>query len=229
MSEVLLFMFIAVVVIVTIIWYLSKPYRYMPDSEILDLSDSKDELVLPWITKKEISNSEMEELLLKALKIDTTNVVYGHNLRSLYNKLTGKVLRTNKTWFDLRTLTSFPAELAVVDDSNVAFSMRKKFKDLDLKDLTYIMAVDPELTVTNYLKQILDSRWETIRGLNDTKVINNNGTYLYYKTDTDTIFGNVKGSLTSEGLRLNLLCSNLQFKTLISRWQQALTADVYSI
>ena len=129
----------------------------------------------------------------------------------------------------MRTLIGFPAELAVVDDSDVAYRMRKKFQDLDLKDLTYIMAIDPELTVTNYLKQILDSRWETIRALNDPKIVNSNGTYLYYKTDTEYIFGNVKGTLTPEGLRLNLLCSSLQFKTLISRWEQALTADLVII
>lgn len=213
-------MFIMACVLIVIVWYISKSYRYIPDSELLDLSSEEDLLVLPWINKIELTGSDMEERLLKALHIESNNIVFGKDLKTTYQKLTGNILRNNRSWFDLRLLTGFPGELAIIENDRIALQMRAMNSNMDLKNLTYIVAVDPELTVTNHIKQILDSRWETIISLNDPNVLNNSGTYLYYKSDTDTVFNNVQGLTTDKGLRINLLCSNLQFNTLIARWKQ---------
>lgn len=244
MSYFLIATLIVAIVAVLYMWYATRNFHHIPDEEPLLLHTDEDKLAEAWYkhnTKQSIDfNVNDLEIAAKFLQrvceieVDPSLLVIGGNLQYQYNRITGNNLATKYNpetdcLFEIRSLIGKPGEIAIMHNQNIVARMRRN-NNLDLSEVGAIMDNDLDVIARDYFIQLLKTRWEQLRELNDPKLLNTEGSYAYYKPDitgTDPIilFGNVTAASVPHDksiARINLLCKDLEFETLLKRWRASL-------
>jgi hypothetical protein len=216
---------LVVAVIIILMWYHSTYYYSIPDTTILDLSTEDDSLVGPWYAEqiKPSFNFEIDpeqvgaELITQLLKpeapIDPETVVVGIDLAAHAGP--------SDQVFDLRSRIGIPAQIAIIHDQRVRARLRR-LNSLDLARVVELRSIlDLKLgpIAQDYLQKVLDDRWAQILKVNDPLMLNRAGSYIYLR---ECSIPNVKAATVDGRKRLNLLCSDLEFKTLLQRWTRVL-------
>lgn len=215
----------AILIIFIIYMILTKSSTHNPN--ILNLNTEEDKILTPWFDKnirlsynlEIIDDLDVAQQFLERLfniKIDKNKIVIGHNLTSQYYNLTNNIIDSNyhenkDTIFLLRDILGISGNIAIIHDLNIRNELAKK-NHIDLTYLKSIIDNELDIIARDYLKKILIDRWNTIKTVDNLEIINSSGSFLYLKTlPTD----NIKAFKTNNGFRINLLCTNTEFDTLI--------------
>lgn len=126
--------------------------------------------------------------------------------------------------FDLRSNIGKELEIAAIHDP-VTRTRLKNTNYYNMNEITSIMESNLDTVARDYLKQVLKYRWDKILEINDPNILNRNrypGTYLYLRECT---IPNIQAYADPNNniIRVNLLCTDLEFETLLKRWTQHLT------
>ena len=152
----------------------------------------------------------------------------GTNLSSQYTKLTGKQLLSRYVpnvdcIFDIRSTIGKDGEIAIIYNQKYVDILRHH-NNYNLSEINDIIDSEIDILARDFLQDILKFRWEQISQANNTNVLNSEGSYLYMtipeeilSPETVLLPGNIIAAITPLGARINLLCSNLEFESLISR------------
>lgn len=230
----LLLMIVIALLLVGVMWYMSSS-NYTDRIKVI-LEDKESKLLNDWF-KRELSiditttdNSVDTELiqqaqaaaisLLKVLHdVDIDNVIVGSNLHEKYRQLTGKNLVPNRTLFNLRDILGLSLEIGIVNPTLHDELNKEKFDKQQLQLLVAIVDHKAYDILLPYVKKVLDHRWTKLLELQDDRITNSNGSYLYLRSDNEEILPNVTGLSTSNNeVRINLLCSEYEFDLLLKRW-----------
>jgi cell division protein FtsL len=254
MSYFLIVAILVAVIAVIYVWYVTRYLNRIPDDKPISLETEDDKLLIHWynmhIKHSFDFNINDIEIAVKYLKhiydieINPDLIIIGTNLESQYFNITGRHLINKYSpdvdcIFDIRSTLAKPGEIAIIHDSIVRNSLRK-INTFDFTEINNIMESELDLIARDFLHEVLKFRWEQITKLNDPNILNNSGSYLYLHVPTDisssipnntviTVLGGVSALLTSRGARINLLCSNIEFETLIKRWNQYLPTVIESL
>lgn len=234
MDYFLIMLFMICIVAIIFFWHVSHKSKYLPENEQLFLNTNQDKLASEWY-KHNIKHSvdlnvDDYAIACKFLKriydidADPNTIVIGNNLQSQYQQLTGSML-DNKSFFDIRATVGKDGEIAIINDNSIVKTLRRN-NSLDLTDVSNIMDSDLDGIAKDFFTLVLDNRWDRISQLNDQNVLNRGGSYLYYDSsssdDNVVVFGNVVANNTNQGARINLLCNDIEFETLMNRWKVSL-------
>lgn len=135
--------------------------------------------------------------------------------------------------FDIRSTIGKAGEIAIINNSRVRENLQRN-NNLDFTEISSIINSDLETVANDYLLEVLKFRWTHILELNDPSILNSSGSFLYLRTSQETTLGlpvlvlggRVTALMTSQGARLNLLCSNYEFEALIKRWREYLSNNI---
>lgn len=135
--------------------------------------------------------------------------------------------------FDIRSTIGKSGEIAIINNSRVRENLQRN-NNLDFTEISSIINSDLGTIANNYLREVLKFRWTQILELKDPSLLNSCGSFLYLRTLKDTTSGvpvsvlgeRVTALMTSQGARLNLLCSNYEFEALIKRWKEYLSNNI---
>ena len=231
----LLLMVVIALLLVGVMWYMSS--SSYTDRIKVNLEDKEPKLLNDWF-KRELSidittdNSVDTELvqqaqiaavsLLKVLHdvdIDIDSIIVGSNLDGKYCQLTGKNLVPNRTLFNLRDILGLSLEIGIVNPTLHDKFTKEKFDKQQLQLLIAIVDHKAYDVLLPYVKKVLGHRWNKLLELQDDRIINSSGSYLYLSSDDEEILPNVTGLLTSNNdVRINLLCLEYEFDLLLKRW-----------
>jgi hypothetical protein len=138
--------------------------------------------------------------------------------------------------FDIRSTLGKNGEIAVIHNPRIR-NILYRTNNLNLSEVNSIIDNDMDLTARDHIGEVLKFRWEQIRQLNDHDIINTKsqqGSYLYLRVPNEsttepsnqglnektiTVLKSVAAMSTPRGARINLLCSNYEFESLIKRWK----------
>lgn len=231
------------------VWYASRSFRHIPDDEPLLLHTDEDKLATMWYEQniKQIIDFNVNEIevatrylkQIHELEVDPDFVVIGEDLQSRYHRITGKYLElkydaVKDCIFDIRSSIGKKGEIAIIYNKKLALQMRQ-YHTLDIAELNAIISQGFDILVRDFFRKILDSRWEKLRELNDPNLTNSHGSYAYVKMkvdiplDTVTLYGNVTAVVLPQNrsiARINLLCKDLEFETLLKRWRASMNSTV---
>lgn len=215
------------------VWYVSIPYRYISDDDPLILNTEEDRLVSNWYAQNikhninfDIDDIDTAHKLLQRLvnkDIDRNDIVIGFDLNSKYYNLTRKTL---KEVYDLRSMIGKPGEIAIIDDPKIRSRLQNH--DIDFSEIKQIIDSDLDIIAYEYFQKVLKYRWDKLLELQDNNLINSSGSYAYIKHDVQSsddnivLFDNVIAYNFKPGVaRINLLCKDIEFETLLTRWQKS--------
>jgi len=236
MSYFLIVTIIIAVLAVLYVWHASKGMRHIPDEDLLHLHTDEDRVLSYWYKQfiKPTLNLDLTEYETGArfinrvhnFKIDHNLLVMGDDIADQYYEITHKILPhftpsidalTSDCFFDLRRSVGKNGEIAIIHDHHIRSLLRDN-NIYDSSDLNNIIESELDITAHKYLEKILEYRWEKIRQLDDPNLLNKDGTYAYFPVRQ--YYTPLVGVLdTPKGSRINLLCSDLEFETLIKRWK----------
>lgn len=211
--------FFVSVLAVLYVWHVTNK---MKSVKHLDLSQSTDKVVEPWLKKNVTTWSlETDEKKVAAkylekvhnLTVDPKTVIFGKDLLV-------KVPTLERVFY---VRDSFGIDLEIAVASGV------KTDDIDFNWQFFNSVLDSESCgrVLEFLTSLLKKRWEMIKALQDPRVLNESGSFLFLKTKDTEIFNNsVLASATPFGARINLLCNDFEFDMLMKRWKASLEAVV---
>lgn len=215
---------IIALIAVFVFWYLAKSNKYLGPDVLIQLDGEDDKLVTAWyqahITDTDVITFDEKELLATILeqfyniKADKSWLIIGKNLKAQYRKLTGKSL-TRKNWFNLRDKFAIDAEIAIIKERNLRKSLEKANK-YDCMFLAQVYNNNLLTTTEQYITAILRYRWGKLEPYFNS---NSGGSYLYTRLELPNIQGY---KMSDSSYRYNLLCSNIEFETMILRLEQSL-------
>jgi hypothetical protein len=142
--------------------------------------------------------------------------------------------------FDIRSVLGKNGEIAIIHNPQIRNRLYQA-NNLDMSEINTIMSHELDLPARDYFREVLQHRWKQIRQLNDRNVLNSQqqeGSYLYLVAvevvidaalgtvppdNTVIVFspqntGGVTATIAPNGARINLLCTDLEFETLMKRW-----------
>ena len=227
------------------VWYITRGLNSIPDDESVPLHTDEDKLLIHWYKLNTVHSFDFIDdidVAIKYLKrihdIETNrdSIVIGTNLEYQYFTITHRELRNKYSpnvdcIFDIRSTLAKTGEIAIIHNPKIAATMRRN-NTFDFNELNSIMESNLDIIARDYMQEILKARWEQILELNDSQILlhNTEGSYLYLRIpsseDTVNILGGVTAKMTPLGARINLLCSNYEFESLISRWKQHLQVTI---
>lgn len=242
------------------VWYVTRGLNSVADDAIIPLNTSEDKQLQNWyksniepsidltINEFEIAAKYLQRV--HKLEISPDLLVVGNNLQLQYYELTKdhdpikaflpyKYEPDKDCVFDLRSSLARPGEIAIIYDDKLRQKLRQK-NNVNLDDIALIMNSGLDEIAHNYLTGMLNFRWEQINSLKDPNVVNNGGSYLYYRLPKGLPEGLPEGSNDDEGVttildkvavlnsrsdelplgRMNLLCNNYEFEALMVRWKK---------
>lgn len=215
---------IALVYIYLVITKYNSLSRIDPREE-LHLENCTNELLEDWYKKNVgvglVGNFDLQDLASKILenvygenKINKDLLVIGNDISNEIEQRQekGQGLNQGDTIFDLRSKIGVNLEIGVIKDDSLRKSLILK-NSPDIVFLNGIINNNLDILAKNYISQILDFRWKKILELN-IPTNNDSGSFLYLKTNE---MKNVKSLKTPRGERINLLCSDIKFKSLLER------------
>lgn len=235
MSYYLVISIVVAIIAVVYMWYMTRGINSIPDTTILMLNTTDNYLLADWYkhyTKPSFAfntnECEVAARLLERLydiQVNPNLIVIGNDLASKYNTLTHRhlsvdVTNTNvDTIYDIRSAVGVNTEISLIHNHRLRNELRRITSSDSFNEIYPIVESELEIIARDYLKQVMKYRWDKIMELNDNRVINNNGTFLYMR---ECNIPNIETTITSIGIRINLLCTNLEFETLIQRWTREL-------
>lgn len=220
MSAVLISLILIALVVTFVFWYFTRDYRSIPDDRIINLATDEDRILGPWYQHHlkpsiEISPSDHEiaaQLLdrLYGLKIEPSLLVIGEDLTKFTN--------LSEQIFDLRRVIGKSGQIAIINNERVRKRVRRSI-NYDTSSFKAIMDQDLDTIAKNYLEANLKYRWDKINQVPDLNIVNNEGSYLYLRQHS---IPNIETKEENGIHRINLLCTDLEFETLIQRWTKSL-------
>ena len=240
MSYFLIATILVALIAVLYVWYVTRCLNSIPNDKPVPLDTDDDKVLIHWY-KMNIKHSYdidsddtiAAKYLQRIHNIDITSslLVIGNDLDTQYSKLTRQRLQSVYTpdadcIFDLRSTLGKTGQIAIVHNNKIRESL-KRTNTFDITDLSLIINNELDIVARDYLRDVLNFRWEQLLQLNDPNILNNEGSYLYLQSPDDSINGfpvtvlggSVTAMTTSRGARINLLCSNYEFEALIERWK----------
>jgi len=227
MSYFLLITFIVALIAIFYIWYITLDLRSIPDDKILSLETDENKLLQQWfqnnITPSIIPNLDANEVAAKFLRrmfnieVDSNLLVLGTNITiPLNHKLSSQYQPGSDIIFDLRSMVGVTGNIMVIHDPNLRSQLRRN-NNYDPSLLDTMMDKGADLVAREYIVKVLEYRWNKLLELNDPNILNNKGSYLYLR---DCQIPNVTTFTAKYGnkTRINLLCTDLEFETLLKRW-----------
>lgn len=217
-------------------WYASPRFQSIPDGTPLKLGTEEDRLLSQWYATQikpsfnfDIDETRVGAELINQLlnptesPVDPGTIVVGTNLAAQYHNLTRRHFDPNygpekDCLFDLRSLIGKPGEIAIVQDPRVRNSLRRANR-LNMIEISSIVELRLAPLARDYLQKVLTERWTQLIKLNDPMILNRGGSYLYLR---ESHLPHVEVADVHGIKRINLLCSDLEFKTLLQRWPQPL-------
>jgi len=225
------------------VWYVTNGLKYAADNATLSLETDDDKLLSNWYEENNKETYQFNvndlEIAVKYLQrvhdinVDQNLIVIGTDLEQYYHNITGKVLSRkfsteSNSLFDIRSNLGKNGEIAIIRDNNLRKRIQRKTK-ANLTEINQIMDNNLDIMARDYIRDTLKIRWNQINSLDDPNIINNDGSYLYIKENAKieigshvTVIEKVTALVTPLGSRLNLLCTNLEFDSLITRWKKYL-------
>lgn len=232
MTYYLMFTFIVAVIAIIYVWYMTRKINATAASKVLSLETDENFLLSTWYrdnTKPTLTfDLDQYEIAARILHrvysvdISPALLVLGNNLSSQYRTLVRGRETSDDAFFNLRDSIGKSGEIAIVHDKSVRETLRNE-NTLDHFDLHAIMEGELDILARDYLRAVLKFRWDKIKKLNDPNVLNSEGSFLYLR---ECNLPDVQTQASSEGVRLNLLCSDIDFNTLIKRWETNLVKMV---
>lgn len=234
MSMFLIGMCVLVVCLMIYMWFTTKKYRSMPDGEILHLETDEAKMLGAWFNdniKETYDELEGPEVAARFLQrnfnedLDPSQLVIGHDLKQLHEDLGGK--GAARFW-SIRDAIGIRGEIAEIANVRVRRELTRNAMDAhELNQLHAIMNADLDTAARPYVQHVLKHRWQKLSELNPalSDIELDTGSYAYWKTPSlldkpytehDVAF-HILGHATERGVRLNLLCTDLEFNTLIQR------------
>lgn len=225
-------MCVLVVCLMIYMWYTTQKYRSIPDGEIVHLETQEAKIISKWFTDNITETSdELEgpEVAARFLQrnfnedINPSQLVIGHNLKQLYEDLHGA--GAARFW-SIRDSIGVAGEIAEITNTKIRRELTRNAMDAhELNQLHAIMNADLDTAARPYIQHVLNHRWQKLAELNDPLIELGTGSYAYWKrpswsTTPQTqhhVGSQILGHLTQHGIRINLLCTDLEFNTLIQR------------
>lgn len=225
------------------VWYYTRYANYIPNSQVLELDTEEDKVLSNWykssVKEELVDDSTVFSKYLKniyGIEVNSSLLIIGEDLDEKYFKLTKKELSEEyqpgvDCYFDFRPVIAKTGQVAIINDIRIRQQLERS-NTFDLTEIYSIISNGLEIGAYQYLKQVLDFRWEQILKLEDDNVLNREGSYLYYKpsayikSSEKILDDQVAVKITSKGARVNLLCSNYEFEALIDRWKKYLSGVI---
>ena len=240
-----LFITLAIAIIAILyVWYMTRGINSIPDATTLLLNTTDNYLLADWYKHYlkpslvfDVNENEVAVRLLQRLyniQVDQNLIVTGNNIGSQYHTLTNRqisndVTNTNiDTIYDIRSAIGVNTDIALIHNERLRNTLRRNNTSDFSSEILPIMESELEIVAKDYLDQVLKYRWGKIIELNDDRVTNNNDskiamglydTFLYLR---ECNIPNIESATTPMGFRINLLCGDLEFETLIKRWKSVL-------
>lgn len=234
----IIFAFIIAVIAIIYIWHVSKQYTSISDDKILLLDTNDDRILSDWyyhhikqsfdfdlnLDTYDISSKFINRIY--NIDIDPNLLVVGLDIKSQYFYKTTNILplfsdsTKHDCFFDIRSLVGKEGEIAIIYDSKVRSFLRNNNNNYDITNLNSIIDNNLDIKAKEYLVAVLKYRNDTLTSLNYPGLLNIDGTYAYFENNN---IPNVETLKTKFGYRINLLCTDLEFDTLIKRLKDNLS------
>lgn len=231
-NTLLIGLLVVAAIIILYVWYTSKKYRYIAPDVVLELDSTDNRLLAAWYQERSGYVSDPQDiyelastLLLQVLEIEVPpqQLVIGHNLANSKADTDSKSSGITQHIY-LRELVGLSGEIAIVPDARACEALRRKHAGEceDMHDLLHnIIHQKMAVPVARYLRDTMQERWSKIAALHDKTILNTTGTYLYL--DNASIPGVLSHAMPTGTQRFNLLCTALEFTTLLNRWPKIAT------
>ena len=231
MSYVLISLFVVAVVLVVVFWYMTRDYRSIPEDRVINLASEEDRILNRWyehhlqpsldlnLNGQEIAAQLLEHLY--GIQVDSEQLVIGTDIDREYYRLTGYKLEfstelsTGDQVFDLRRYLGKSGQVAIIQNHQDRWDLYQTVP-VDLNQYKAILDQGLDVIARDYLREVLTYRWDKINKLADPDVMNQQGAYLYLR---NCQIPNVETQAHNNIHRINLLCTDLEFETLIIRWR----------
>lgn len=231
MGYYLIIMIIVAMLAIAYAWYISRNFNSIPNDKILLLDTDDDHILSSWyeynikqMLSVNVDDNELASRVLHRIyniEISPDLLIIGSDISLQYlrikkSNISNKYSPDVDCIFNLRDSIGKNLEIAIIRDSKIRNIIKRVTNTGDITDLYSIVDSGLDIIARDYLKNVLKYRWEKITELNDSNVLNTEGSFLYLK---DSIISNVQTATTPYGNRINLLCKNLDFDTLLKRWK----------
>jgi hypothetical protein len=204
-------------------WYATTTFAAANAVAVLHLEGTEDKILSNWYNENltEIEFCQEDDYVIAAtylkevhnLDVDPAVIVLGQDLES----------NSKMEIFDVRSKLGIPVQIAITD-KKLAQSLRY-LTTPDMSRIYFILKKELHKVAVPFLEQTLKQRWERIAESHH-RTVNNSGSYLYLSYDGPEtqepvlIEPKLTGAYTEQGVRLNLLCSNVEFNMLFDRINQ---------
>lgn len=232
----IIILFVFAFLLVFFSWFFTQNLRHIPEYSDINLEGNCDKLVTAWYqselqnhTDKIRINDDLDiasEFIERNynITINKNKLVIGDDIANAVKTLTGKHISDTKIKiYDIRSMVGIPGEIAYVPSKSLRRKLQKHLdnseKSVDINFLDKIMSKNLDTTARKFLFDKLNERWNRLLSLQDPRIMNNKGSYLYmFNTDISKVTGSIEHN-SSKGVitRYNLLCSDLEFKYFIER------------
>lgn len=210
-------------------YYLSRKIFNLPDGATLYLDDDNDRVLFPWynnyISAKfndERSDEEIASLLLKRLynvDVDPEKLVIGsrESIEGLLSSV-GDISGLGPV-YNLRNEIGVDCEIVVPLNSKITELLNRRY-GYDTSILKSLIDENLDIVAQTYLNSLLKSRWEAINSLGDENVMNNGGSYLYYR---NWKIKNIATKPIDDSIsQINMLCTTVEFEQMLNSWKENL-------
>ena len=233
MFDIILVLIIIIIISVILVWYISSDLKDKNNKVELILNDEDDKILSPWLSdnKKpsyniDIGNEQIAKKFINRIydyDIEDNSIVVGNDLNTEYFTLTGKNLHNKYSEKEdcilyLRSLLGINYEISIINTSKkLRNDLRNTQHDVNLHELDDIIESNLDKTGYDHLRKVLNFRWKKIIDINNDKILKrkDDDSYLYLEHGTE-IF-NTKTKKCEHGLRINLLCDDVEFNSLVTR------------
>jgi hypothetical protein len=240
------------IISVIYVWYVTRYTNSIPDDKPVPLDNDDDKILVNWykMNMKQSYDFNINDANIAAkylhriynIDVNPSLLIIGTDLDDQYHSITGtrilpkssNNIQTDKDCiFDLRSTSGKNGMIAMIHDHKIRTILKRNNNSFDLTELNLIIESELDIIARDYLEEILKLRWEQIQQLDDSNVLNNEGSYLFLRVSDYgingtpiTVLGNITAMMTPKGARINLLCSNYEFEALINRWKQYLSSKL---
>lgn len=249
MDKILLFMGLAAIICIVVLYIISKKYYTIADDVELILDDDVDMLMSDDLSKyikpefnTDIVENNIANAILKKLFCLTNapedGLIIGTNIAEQYKTLSktnienfiydpngeNRINEDTDYVFHMRDIIGKNCDIAYIRDQNIRHQLALK-NNYDLNELNSLLESGYAERARDYFLSILQKRWEKINKLSLQNIKYYGGSFLYLKNQSDNNSKLlIKMKETETGQRINLLCRRLEFETLLKRLSK-LTAE----
>ena len=214
----------SIILVLTILylWKKSRDINYIGPNRILHLETENAGLITTWIknnVKPNYTNmfedpAKTATEFLNRLPIDDhknldpKRVVFGKNIGRYLNPSDQVAI------LNLRDLLGIDGEIAIFSNEELRRKVALQvpyFSDTTLKSL---ISQGLDIVLLRQVESALKYRWDTLKKYLENQLLNDHGSFAYLSENS---ISNTALFKTPNGYRLNMLCSRLEFDTLITR------------